>query len=329
LSKALVSVIVPAFNRLGMLPDAVDSVLAQSYRPIEVILIDDGSDDGTWTLMQSLAERHTGTIYAWRQDNAGPGAARNLGLKHASGDYVQYLDSDDLLEPEKFEVQVRALQESPGAALAYGETRRIDMVSGRSRVWARTSEHIDEIFPGFLMQRGWDTNSPLWRRSACEKLAPWLPLRCMEDWEHDLRAGLLGFKPVRVPNHVATVRDHGGDRASAMNSGLSAAHLKDTLAAHASIWNLMQRFGKDAGEYMQPLTRKVFALARDLGRFDCPDEADTALAMALDMAARSNGARDIRFFAAARRLIGWRRALLAGDVFRRLSPNRATIPAQR
>ena len=314
--------IVPAFNRCGMLPEAIDSVLAQSYRPIEVILINDGSDDGTWTLMQSLAQKYPGMIHAWRQENAGPGAARNLGLTMARGEYIQYLDSDDLLEPEKFEVQIRALQANPDAALAYGETQRIDTASGQSRVWARTSEDIDDIFPSFLMKRGWDTNAPLWRRTACEELAPWLPLRCMEDWEHDVRAGLLGMKAVRVPNHVATVRDHQDERASAMNSGLTAAHLKDTFLAHASIWRLMKRMGRDAGDYMQPFARKVFALARDLARFGLREDADAALAMAVEMSRRSSGGVDVAFFLAARKLFGWKGALFAGDLLRRHLPGR-------
>src|SRR5690606_15266233 len=120
--------------------------------------------------------------------------------------------------------------------LAYGITRRMDLATGESRIWARTDEAINDMFPSFLIKRGWDTNAPLWRRSACERIGPWLELRCLEDWEHDLRAGMLGVRAVHVPEPGAVVRDHCAHRASGMSTGFTAAIVRDMVRAHAAVW---------------------------------------------------------------------------------------------
>jgi hypothetical protein len=91
----LFSVIIPTFNRAALIGRTVDSVLAQERSDLEVIVVDDGSADGSLELLQ----RYGGRIQILRQANKGPGAARNLGLKQASGEYVAFLDSDDLWFP--------------------------------------------------------------------------------------------------------------------------------------------------------------------------------------------------------------------------------------
>lgn len=94
----LVSVIIPAYNEATVAARCVDSVLAQTYRNIEVILVDDGSTDGTGDLFDEYARRD-GRVKVIRQENAGPGAARNAGLAAAAGDFVQFVDSDDAITP--------------------------------------------------------------------------------------------------------------------------------------------------------------------------------------------------------------------------------------
>lgn len=89
------SVIIPTYNRCELLQEALASVWAQTFTDYEVIVVDDGSTDGTWEYLQSLGSR----VRAFGQQNAGPGAARNLAAQHASGDYLAFLDSDDLWLP--------------------------------------------------------------------------------------------------------------------------------------------------------------------------------------------------------------------------------------
>lgn len=91
----LFSVVIPTFNRQELLRQTLVSVWAQSLTDYEVIVVDDGSTDGTWEELQALGSR----VCALRQNNAGPGAARNLGAEYATGDYLAFLDSDDLWFP--------------------------------------------------------------------------------------------------------------------------------------------------------------------------------------------------------------------------------------
>src|SRR5262245_21086983 len=99
LVDGLVSTIIPVYNRPALLSEAVTSVLAQTYRPIEIIIVDDGSTDATPEIAQSLASAHPTEIRWLRIINGGPGAAREAGRRCARGAFIQYLDSDDLLHP--------------------------------------------------------------------------------------------------------------------------------------------------------------------------------------------------------------------------------------
>lgn len=95
MNSAAVSVIIPTYNRASVLARALRSVSSQTLRPEEVIVVDDGSTDDTASMVRDYGER----IHYLRQENRGPGAARNLGIAHATGRYVAFLDSDDLWFP--------------------------------------------------------------------------------------------------------------------------------------------------------------------------------------------------------------------------------------
>lgn len=106
MSPPLVSVVIPTYNRAALLCEAVDSVLQQTYRNIEIIVIDDGSTDDTAAAMQGYGDR----VRYSRRANAGVNAARNLGIKQSRGEFLALLDSDDLWAPYKIELQVELLQ---------------------------------------------------------------------------------------------------------------------------------------------------------------------------------------------------------------------------
>jgi len=110
-----ISVIMPAYNRADLLPYTLRSVLAQSVPAHEIIVVDDGSTDGTAEVAASFGA----PVRVIRQANAGPAAARNLGFAHSSGEFIHFLDSDDLALPNKHEVQLHALERS-GADIAFG-----------------------------------------------------------------------------------------------------------------------------------------------------------------------------------------------------------------
>lgn len=111
----LVSVIVPTFNRAALCKRAVESVLAQTYRNLEVIVVDDGSVDDTREMLAGFDER---VRYLWQQ-NAGVSAARNLGIESAQGEFLAFLDSDDSWLPWKLEAQLAILQAYPNAGMAF------------------------------------------------------------------------------------------------------------------------------------------------------------------------------------------------------------------
>jgi glycosyltransferase involved in cell wall biosynthesis len=106
-----VSVVIPAFNAAAYLGGAIDSVLAQTSRDLEVIVVDDGSSDGT----PALAARYDSPVRWLRQDNRGVAAARNRGIAESRGRFVAFLDADDLWRPEKLERQLAALRDCAGA----------------------------------------------------------------------------------------------------------------------------------------------------------------------------------------------------------------------
>jgi glycosyltransferase involved in cell wall biosynthesis len=109
MAPALVSCIVPVYNRERYLGETLDSIFAQTYRPIEVIVVDDGSTDRTADVIASYGDR----IVALRQSNAGPSAARNCGLEAARGDFIALGDSDDLWHPERLSRQMARFAERP------------------------------------------------------------------------------------------------------------------------------------------------------------------------------------------------------------------------
>lgn len=123
-NDSYVSVIIPTFNRSGMLEEAVKSVLLQDYKHFELIVVDDGSMDNTSKIL-NLYRQH---IRIHRQSNKGVSAARNAGIEMASGRYIAFLDSDDLWMPRKLSTQVRFFQQNHGALIC--QTEEIWMRNG-------------------------------------------------------------------------------------------------------------------------------------------------------------------------------------------------------
>lgn len=121
-SLPLVSVIIPAYNAAAFLAKTLDSVLAQTYENVETIVVDDGSTDTTPQLLDSYRNR----ITILRQTNAGQAAARNNGARSAKGEFLAFLDSDDLWDSDKIARQVELLNRFPTALAVYCDHRTID-----------------------------------------------------------------------------------------------------------------------------------------------------------------------------------------------------------
>jgi glycosyltransferase involved in cell wall biosynthesis len=140
----LISVIIPAFNSGRFVREAVESVLAQSHRALEILVVDDGSTERVDWVAEMDPVRVT---YLWKP-NGGPASARNAGVRRARGEYVAFLDADDLWEPYTAARQLAALTEHPDAAMVYGAVRRMseagELLEDAPRPRARPSGWIAE-----------------------------------------------------------------------------------------------------------------------------------------------------------------------------------------
>ena len=301
MAEGLVSTIVPVHNRPGMLVEAVESVLAQTYGHFEIIIVDDESTDSTPEVIAAL-ERRDARIRSIRRPNGGPGAARETGRQAARGEFMQYLDSDDVLLPRKFELQVGALRDEPACALAYGPTRYTDANgAGIECTWKNARQVQRFIFPSFLVARWWETVTPLYRKAACDAAGPWTSMRLEEDWEYDCRVGSLGLPLAYVPHDVAIHRDHAEARLS-RGVGLDPARLRDRARAHELIAGHARRAGitNEAPE-MQIFARELFHVARQCGAAGLASESRKLVGLAREI----SPARDLRAYSAIARIIGW------------------------
>lgn len=302
----LVSTVIPVFNRGAMLREAVASVLAQTWRPIEIIIVDDGSTDDTAAVAAGLAAAHPEIVRVLHQSNAGPGVARQRGLEDSRGEFVQFLDSDDLMLPEKFALQVAGLRGDPEAGIAYGKSYRESRGERRPHPDARIYEQPRTLFPVLLKYRIWDTLTPLYRRDLLDQVGPWPRTRQLEDWEYDAQAAALGAKLVFVDSYLAVSYDHGGDRLCHLWMRDPSA-MRERVAAYVAVLNHAKRAGvpRDSVE-MRQFVRSLFWMARTAGSYGLPDEARRLFDLARSEALHPGW--DYRLFAWMAALFGWTRA---------------------
>lgn len=181
--RNLIACIVPVFNGERYLADALDSIFAQTHRPLEVIVVDDGSTDGSARIAGAYGAR----LQLLSQGNAGPAAARNRGLDAAMGDFMAFLDADDLWHPDKLAQQVERFRQRP--ELDY-------CITHIETFWTPELEHLrqayadprsDKTLAGYLLQ------SLMCRRGTFDKVGRFDPkLHTGEDTDWFLRAADTG-----------------------------------------------------------------------------------------------------------------------------------------
>jgi len=318
LLPGLVSTIVPVRNRPGMVVEAVESVLAQSYRPIEVVIVDDASTDETPRAIAELERRAPESVRSIRRSVAGgPGAARETGRQAIRGAYVQHLDSDDLLAPGKLEAQVRVLDERPELALVYGDVEeRWDGPGAPPGECTRSLPSHDHGFPVLLTHRVWHTFAPLYRREVIDQAGAWLPLSNEEDWEYDARIAALGRPIAKVDQVVGVMRRHGEGHASGGARARRRTLHHQSLARERIVGHALRAGVAREAPEMQHAVRAVFLLSRQCGAAGLVEDSrrlfELVRRLALDPAAF-----DLRCYATAARVAGWRPAgVLAGALDR-------------
>ncbi|WP_162340653.1 glycosyltransferase family 2 protein [Cyclobacterium salsum] len=118
MKKPLVSIVIPVYNKAAFIRETLDAALAQTYQAIEIVLVDDGSSDGSLEILKEYHERNPNKIVLIDQDNQGVSPATNKGIEKSRGEYIQFLDADDLMSSDKIEKQANLLRAKGNLAMA-------------------------------------------------------------------------------------------------------------------------------------------------------------------------------------------------------------------
>ncbi len=215
------TIVVAAFNAAATIGSAIRSVLVQTRQDFEVVVVDDGSTDGTAERAASFGGERVG-VRVVRQPNRGPSAARNVGIAAARGSYVSILDADDLWLPEYLDVMGAALDGDREAAFAYTDAWVFDDTTRRIRrrsamAYQRPPVVVPEPPALFLelLERNFVYTSVTARRSVLEAVGGYdETLSAAEDWELWLRIARSGGRAVRAPGLLAIHRERPGSLSS-------------------------------------------------------------------------------------------------------------------
>ena len=215
------SVVVPVFNRAALIGDTLDSILAQGFDDdFEIVVVDDGSTDGSLDVLRAYTERHGERIRVVQQQNAGPGKARNAGIEAARGDYIAFLDSDDLWLPWTLSTYARVIKEHGEPAFVAGAPR-VFHEPGEVRALAQSKpeelrcEAFADYFGSGETWRWFSASSFVMRRDALRKVGGFTPEWVNgEDADLTFRMGTeRGFVDVQAPPTFA-YRQHEGSAMS-------------------------------------------------------------------------------------------------------------------
>jgi glycosyltransferase involved in cell wall biosynthesis len=262
----LVSIVVPVFNGVQFLAETLESAFLQTYPHTEIIVIDDGSTDGTADVIRFYASRLTAEI----GPNRGASAARNRGTALARGEFIQYLDADDLLPPHAIEHRVAAMQKT-GADVAYSDWEKlIELEMGRFEISEKIVRRIEDIHPIIqiaLITDFWAPPAALtYRRSIVDKIGgwkEWLPI--IQDARFLQDAGLVGGHFVYSPGIGAQYRVH---REASLSRRSSAAFVADVFRNACDLQTAFEARGGMNAEERFALSNIYNYTARTLFRQD-------------------------------------------------------------
>lgn len=251
------SVVIPAYNAADTIQSAVGSVLAQTHGDLEVVVVDDGSDDGTGEIVRGLKDERVKLV---AQPNGGTAVALNTAIAHSRGAFISILGADDLFLPTYLEVMERTLAAAPHAGFAYCDAWIFDRRRRRvSRITANAPQEPpvpppadSATFLRELLKRNFVFGLATVRRPALDAVGPFRPhLRNRQDHEMWLRLVANGFLGVPAPGLLAVYRRVlGGKRISV------SARMVDSTIAEREVYRIV------AEEYDLPDTLRDFAYRR-------------------------------------------------------------------
>ena len=217
--KRMISVVIPSYNRLPLLQQAVESVWRQTCDQVELILADDGSTDGTEGFGQALAADKPGVHYLRQERSGKPGQVRNAGAGLAGGKYLAFLDSDDLWQPEKLARQLGFFERNPEIRICH--TREVWLRGGKEVSQARQRHaRSGHIFPDALKKCIIGPSTVMLERSLFEELGGFREdLEIAEDYELWLR--LTARVPVGYIDSPLVIKRGGMPISSRRSTGRS------------------------------------------------------------------------------------------------------------
>jgi glycosyltransferase involved in cell wall biosynthesis len=195
----LVSALIGVYDGEPYLREAIDSIFAQTYRPLEVVVVDDGSTDGSAEVARSYGD----AVVFGQQENKGNGSARNHAVRLASGDLFAFMDADDISPPYRLELQWAALEADPELDVVYGHAREFVSPELTAEQRASVRQPAPEPAPWI------SANLMLVRREAFERVGPFseeLRVGVTVDW--CARARDAGLKSSMLPDVVLERRIH-------------------------------------------------------------------------------------------------------------------------
>lgn len=229
-----VSVIIPNYNRTNLVGDTIESMLRQSLPPSEVIVVDDGSTDDSAKVIRSFGDR----VKLIEQSNQGPGAARNRGMEAATGDLIQFMDSDDLASLNKLEIQYSAIEKS-GADFAYCPWVRIKISGNEMKLSGPVMQ--GRPIPEWKSMLEWQMGpwclvfqNCLFRRDILKKAGKFrTDLMPSEDSEYLVRILLAQAHAVYTSDCIVFYREH--DYNQITSSGTSSRRRADDWTSYLKI----------------------------------------------------------------------------------------------
>lgn len=201
----MVTIVIPSYNRADYIAETIESVLAQTYPSIEVIVIDDGSTDNT----KEIVERYVPQVQYVYQENAERGASRNHGLRLAQGEYISFLDSDDLWLPEKLATDVEFIEARPNIGVVYTDALQIDS-NGNYRKRLNAGRHSGKVTEHLLRGNFILMGSHLVRTDKAREIGGFnedRELSGSEDWEFWVRLSTI-TEFAYNPMAFAKIRTH-------------------------------------------------------------------------------------------------------------------------
>ena len=212
----LASIIIPTHNRTLLLEEALASAAAQTYRPLEIIVVDDGSIDDTAAVVNRWRDRlgndSLATMRYCQQSNSGVSSARNHGLIESRGDFIQFLDSDDTLNPEKLSLQIDCLKQNPECGYVFSDWTRLEEPMKWAPVSVNEATSMDSAKLYCSPRVKW-TMVGMYRRKTVYAAGPYCEdMNTGEDKEFNLRVLLTTTKLVYLPGNLFASRDHASPR---------------------------------------------------------------------------------------------------------------------